>query len=74
MVAGGGATRNHRIDTTKPVTAPAGREKTTDEAGAAGLFSRPAGADEGRLGRYPVVPLVPRSTTGYHLLSLRDER
>jgi hypothetical protein len=50
MVAGGAATqeRNHRIDTTKPVTAPAGREKSTDAAEAADHFSRPAGAGEWR--------------------------
>ncbi len=38
--------RNHRIITTKPVTAPAGREKTTDAAEAADDFSRPSGTDE----------------------------
>ena len=73
MVAGGGATqeRNHRINPTKPATAPAGREKATDAAEVAGRFSRPAGADEGWVGRDPVVPRC--STTGYYLPSLRDD-
>ena len=69
MVAGGAARqeRNHRIDTTKPVTAPAGREKSTDAAEVPGRFSRPAGADEEWAGRDPVVPRC--STTGYPLPS-----
>ena len=52
MVAGGGARheRNHRINPTKPVTAPEGREKTADAAEADYHFSRPIRGGRGEGG------------------------
>jgi hypothetical protein len=71
-VAGGGATRNHRIHARKISLRPGGAGETNG-CGRVRTVASPAPPGRTRAGRGPC-PVVPRcSTTGYHLPSLRDD-
>ena len=72
-VAGGEAKRNHRLVSPKIPPPREGREKRRSYAKAWSSDSRaPAGAQV-RWRAGPVVPLLPRSTTGYPPAALRAE-